>query len=121
MEVKKKYVMVAVSLVCLLTGMWLAQILLYELATYGFVGYLLLFLFIVSLLWVIRYELDLKEKRIIIRETAEKVISEDKKASLSMFRNDIKTDLYNHLVNKAYDEEIYHIFGKIKKSKNKPN
>lgn len=108
MKIKKSNVIGVLFIVCVSLGLFLIQVLFQGLSSYGFIGYLYLFLFAVSLIWIVLYQRDFNTQKEIARQVAEQVAQD--------YRNipDAKSEIETHLINKVSNES-YELFGKKKR------
>src|SRR3989344_3204548 len=110
MKIKKANVIGVLFIICVSLGLFLIQVLFQGLNSYGFIGYLYFFLFIVSLIWIVIYQRDFNIQKEIARQVAELVAREYRDIP------DARSELESHLVGKVYNEH-YELFGKNKKLK----
>ena len=100
MKIKKKYVFGALGVVAISLGVFLIEILLEALSQYGWYGYLVLTVFVLSTFFYVKYELFRRDSYKIAREVAEKVAKEDIKGNHHEYetrRNLIQEHLYEKI------------------------
>ena len=110
MKIKKANVIGVLFIICVSLGLFLIQVLFQGLNSYGFIGYLYFFLFVVSLIWIVIYQRDFNIQKEIARQVAELVAREYRDIP------DARSELESHLVGKIYNE-YYEFFGKKKRLK----
>lgn len=108
MKIKKANVIGVLFIICISLGLFLIQVLFQGLGSYGFIGYLYFFLFMVSLIWIVIYQRNFNIQKEIARQVAEQVAQEYRDIP------DAKSELESHLVSKIYNEH-YELFGKKKR------
>lgn len=106
MKINKRPIYGALGLLSIGLGLFLVRVLLESLRHYGFIGYLFLFIFVVSLVLYLRYERNVKIEEKIADEVTEKVIGEYKEKFNSNELSELKKELNQHLKNKIYDEKL---------------
>lgn len=111
MRIKKQYFYGSLGILSIGLGLFLLTELIKALSTYGFVGYVILGIFIVSLIAYLRYDSDLKIKEKMADEATKEAISEYAQKINGTDLTELRAKLNSHLKQKIY-EESYTLFGK---------
>lgn len=111
MKIKKGIIYGCLGLLSIGLGLFLFVELVKALGQYGLKGYVILGIFIVSLILYLGHEFDVKTRKKLADETSEQIISEYKEKFSQVELAELKKQLSQHLKSKIYDEK-FNIFCK---------